>query len=137
MDERIATAWPGTTEAETIVVGPSPVHGRGVFAGRDLAAGEAVHVAPVVLLDDTEHELLASTALDGYVYDWADGGVALALGYGSLFNHAADPNCEYSLAPDDHPAWPALVYATRRVVPAGEELTVDYSGGEVDLWFDA
>lgn len=107
-----------------------------MFATRDLAAGEYVHLAPVLLLPDTDHDLLAGTAIDGYVYEWFEGGVAFALGMGSFFNHADDPNCSYELADEEHPAWPAMAYLTRRAVRAGDELTVSYTDGDIELWFD-
>lgn len=127
---------PASHVAGALDVRPSPISGRGVFTSRALPAGEVVHVAPVLLLSEHDHDRLVDTALDGYVYDWHDGGIALALGLGSVFNHAHGPNCTYELAPEDHPMWPAYVYHTVRAVAAGEELTIDYSGGEVELWFE-
>ncbi len=127
---------PSSDVAAAVTVAASPIAGRGVFTSIDLPAGELVNVAPVILLSDDDHDRLTGTALDGYVYDWHEGGVAFALGLGSVFNHDDDPNCAYELADESHPAWPAIVYATRRHVAAGEELTIDYSGGEVELWFE-
>ena len=127
---------PSAEAATALVVGPSSISGRGVFTTIDLPADIVIHVAPLILLSDDDHEHLTHTALDGYVYDWDDGGVALALGLGSVFNHAHDPNVGYELAPEDHPVFPAFVYRTERPVRAGEELTIDYSGGEVELWFE-
>lgn len=127
---------PSPRVAAAIRVASSPVHGRGVFTSIDLPAGEVVHVAPVMLLTDDDHDRLVGTALDGYVYDWHDGGVAFALGLGSVFNHEDGANLHYELTAEDHPAWPAIVYVTRRPIAAGEELTIDYSGGEIELWFE-
>ena len=127
---------PAAEVAAALVVGPSSISGRGVFTTIDLPDDVVIHVAPLILLSDDDHEHLSHTALDGYVYDWADGGVALALGLGSVFNHAHVPNVGYELAPDEHPVFPAFVYRTQRAVRAGEELTIDYSGGEIELWFE-
>lgn len=126
-DHQPETAW---------IVAPSPLDGRGVFAARDLAADEVVHTAPVLLMSDDDHQRLLDTAIDGYVYEWYEGGVAFALGVGSLINHDDDPNCRYELADENDPAWPAMTYLARRAIEAGEELTVDYLGGEGELWFD-
>ena len=119
-----------------VEVRPSPISGRGVFATRPIPAGTVVHVAPVVLLDDESHDLIDETELSGYVYDWHGGGVALALGYGSLFNHASSPSCRHQLVDDDHPAAPAIEYVTVRTVAADEELTIGYVDDDESLWFD-
>ncbi len=127
---------PSAAVAAAVTVAASSISGRGVFTSIDLPEGETVNVAPVILLSDADHDRLTGTALDGYVYEWHDGGVAFALGLGSVFNHDDEPNCIYELVDETHPAWPAIVYTTRRAVVADEELTIDYSGGEVELWFE-
>jgi SET domain-containing protein len=119
-----------------IYVAPSPIAGRGMFAAKRIKAGTNIHVAPVILLDDDDHDTIDATGLTGYVYEWYEGGVAFALGYGSLFNHASDPNCKYELTDEEHPAWPAMEYTTVRDVAKGEELTIGYVDDVDDLWFD-
>ena len=128
-------------------VASSPKHGLGVFASRDLRAGEIIHIAPVIIISDVDLQTIDSTPLHGLAYGWdEDGGTcAFALGLGSLFNHAPDPNCEYHrLDADDVDeatgvayGYDALQYSTRRAILAGEELTIDYSGGDPSvLWFE-
>lgn len=118
-----------------------------MFAARSFAEGEVVHLAPVMLMSDDDVETLESTPLRGLVYGWEHEGTsaAFALGVGSLFNHDAEPNCVYHRidagdVDDDSGAvheFDALQYSTIRAVDEGEELTVDYSGGDPSiLWFD-
>ena len=38
---------------------------------------------------------LAETVLKDYCFNWAEGKVALALGYGSIYNHSYRPNARY------------------------------------------
>lgn len=121
---------------DKMFVAPSPIAGRGMFAAEDIPAGTTVHIAPVILLDDDDHIAIDDTAITGYVYEWFQGGVAFALGYGSLFNHARRPNCKYELADEDHPSWPAMEYSTIADVRAGDELTIGYVDDEAELWFD-
>jgi hypothetical protein len=114
-------------------VRPSPVHGRGVFATRRIEADEVVHVAPVLLFSDEEYEHLAQTLLVDYVFEWHQGGVALALGVGGLFNHDANANLRYELCDDDDPARPGHSYVAERRIKKGEELTINY-GDEYAEW---
>jgi hypothetical protein len=139
-------------------VGASSRHGRGVFSNTELPVGTIVEVSPVLLI--TREEGDRDDVFGRYIFEWdvdADlTAYALALGWGSLFNHAGDPSCAYTRADDDETIAaslaaapggvtglaaglaPALLFTTLRAVIAGEELTIDYSGfGEHDMWFGA
>ncbi len=115
-------------------VAPSPYGGRGVFAAEPIAAGEVVEVAPVLVVEADEIEALNGTALRDHWYGWGDDGdAAVGLGHASLYNHAADPSCDY----EAHDTIDALVLVARRAIAVDEELTIDYTGGGVnELWFD-
>lgn len=135
--ERRVRVWSGATTADPMVVGPSVLHGRGVFATRPISAGELVHVAPVLVLSDEDFDQVAGTPFEGHLYEWAEGGAAFALGFGSVFNHATPSNLRYERTDDAHPSAPAHAYIARRDVAEGEELTIDYvDGDEAELWFD-
>jgi len=77
-----------------LCIGPSPGRGRGVFATRAFARGELVEVAPVLVLPAAQQDRLDQTVLDSYVFGWGDS-IAIAFGYGSLYNHSWTPNLEY------------------------------------------
>lgn len=114
-------------------VAPSPLGGRGVFALEAIAEGDVVEVCPVIVVPADALEALDGTPLRDHWYGWGeDGDGAVAMGHGSFYNHADDPNCEY-LA---HDVLDALVIRALRDIEAGEELTIDYTGGGVnELWF--
>ena len=116
-------------------VADSALGGRGVFAAEDIDGGVIVEIAPVIVVPADEIEALEGTPLRDYWYGWTDNGdAAVAFGHASFYNHAADPSCEY----EAHAVIDALVLRTRRAVVAGEELTIDYTGGGVnELWFTA
>jgi SET domain-containing protein len=61
------------------------------------------------------------------VFDWTGHTkrdyVALALGYGSIYNHADDPNAEWEPEPPD-----TLAFRATRHVPAGNEVFISYLG---------
>jgi len=116
--------------------------GLGVFATRDIGPEEVVEVAPVIQLDaryDELHEVLQQR-----VFDWARlaglrGIHALALGYGSSYNHANPANVRYSACNDGT----AILFEAASPIRKGEELTINYNdtGGDVvsseDNWFAA
>ena len=117
-------------------IGTSPVHGTGVFATRDLPAGTLVERAPVLVVPGEDGDLLADTALSGYLWGWGDeGDLAIALGTVTLVNHSYEPNCRYEHDVDEG----VVLLHTRRAVAADEELTINYNGDPSDdgpLWFD-
>jgi SET domain-containing protein len=120
--------------ASPIRLGKSRRRGRGVFATRDLADGEEVEQCPVIVVPAEEAEDVCATALGSYAYGWDDGAIAIALGFGSLYNHSTDPNATYEEGDDGK----SLVIRADRPIAAGQEIFIDYTGGGAQpLWFDA
>jgi SET domain-containing protein len=109
--------------------------GRGVFARRAIAAGEVIERVPVLVMTSDEYASgLSETPLKDYCFAWGVDQVALALGYGSLYNHSYKPNARYE---DVGPATKAFV-AIRAIAP-GQEITVNYNGrpgSRAKVWFD-
>ena len=93
--------------------------GRGVFAARPFAKGEAVEVCPTVELPGSE----ANGTLADYVFDSGrgDSSVVLLLGYGMLYNHSYDPNLDY-----EQEGTAAVAFVATRDIAPGEELTITY-----------
>lgn len=114
-------------------VAESPLGGRGVFTDVDLAEDDVVEVCPVIVVPADQLGALDGTTLRDHWYGWGDDGdAAVAMGHGSFYNHADDPTCTY----EAHDVLDALVVRTTRAVPAGTELTIDYTGGGTnELWF--
>ena len=110
--------------------------GRGVFALKDFEKGEMIEECPVILLSDKEVALCEQTILDDYVYAWkSDEDGAIALGYGSLYNHSPKPNVEYDLMYKDK----TIVYKAIESIKNGEEILLDYNWDSkeatVKKWF--
>lgn len=114
--------------------------GRGVFAKRPFVEGEIVETCPVVLFHRPFDSLPEEART--VVFCWSTlTGVpdthALALGYGSMYNHdnPANLRCE---ADQEHTL---LRFIATRPIAQGEELTVNYNavGGGAqwhdDNWF--
>ena len=95
--------------------------GRGVFALRPIAKDEVVERVPVLVFSAEENE--TNPVLGHYVFAWGRGTVALALGYGSLYNHSYRPNCRY-----DDVGRQTKVFTAIRDIEIGEELTINYHG---------
>ncbi len=108
--------------------------GRGVFATRPFARGDLVEAVPVLLLRPDEQDRLDGTVLDSYVFAWRDT-VAIALGFGSIYNHSWDPNLEYQKRFDEG----VIEFVAIRDIAPGDELTTNYTASRPDrpdLWVD-
>ncbi len=105
-------------------VGPSIIHGTGVFASDDVAVGTVIwRFHPPfdqVLSDDDVASLpdICRNFLATHAYRSKDlnGQLVLCGDYASFLNHSDDPNTEEL----------PFVSIARRPIPAGEEITCDY-----------
>ena len=84
--------------------------------------------------EDTK--VIHKTRLHDYYFVWdiEKQSSAIALGYGSLYNHSDTPNAEFELMIPDKMI---RIYAVTDI-PAGEEICLDYMGlkdTEATLWF--
>jgi len=94
-------------------------HGRGVYTTRRFVKGESVESCPTLELPGDQ----VTGRLGDYVFGSAEdeSEVILLLGYGMLYNHSYEANCEYV---QDGPR--TITFVTLRDVAPGEELTIDY-----------
>ena len=108
---------------------------RGVFARRPIEQGELIERVPVIVLPAEEvGEYPRERGLGAYVFEWGRGTVALALGYGSLYNHSYEPNARY-----DFSGRRTMLFVALRKIAAGEEITLNYNGEPSDrrrVWFE-
>lgn len=110
--------------------------GRGVFADRRIAAGEELERAPVLVIAPEQSLHLDHGGLHDYYYDWGAGRCAIALGYGSLYNHSYTPNARYEKLIEAD----VVVFLATRDIEIDEEIVVNYNGDPHDaspLWFEA
>jgi hypothetical protein len=101
--------------------------GRGVFAKARIREGDIVEESPMLVIPSNEWQKAKDTLLYEYVFPWGNG-VAIALGYGSLFNHKYEANVEY-VRPSKR-----LVtqFIALREIEVGEELFINYNGDPYD-----
>ena len=113
--------------------------GRGVVAGRRIAAGELIERAPVIIVPEEDRAAVDPSSVGGHIFVWEHGTIgediyrkqgraAVVLGFSSLVNHSDDPNCRFIR----HIEALALDTIAVRTIRAGEELTFDYG---MELWF--
>lgn len=113
-----------------VVVGESHIHGLGVFAVRDFAAGETVLLMDDSRVVDAAHPLRPELGEYSYHCDYlANGRVILQPSPERHINSCCDPNTYARRA-----AGVSRVIA-RKFIPTGAEITTDYiidcHGGEV------
>jgi uncharacterized protein len=112
-------------------------YGRGIFASRTIQKGELIHQAPVIVCPGDQYKKLKKTVLRNYYFNWGENydHVAIALGYGSLFNHSYSPNAMF----ENNLKEETVDFIALKRIKAGEEIFVNYNGDPDDegpLWFD-
>ena len=120
-----------------LVIKTSGARGRGVFLTEAVSEGTLIERCPVIVVPAEQLEALAATSLAEYWFRWGPLGEdgAIALGFGSLYNHAPEPNAVYVR----HFAEGVLEFIALRDIAADEEVLVNYHGGLADrspVWFD-
>lgn len=120
-----------------IAIRESGGRGRGVFATAPIAEGTLFEECHVIVVPAAQVPPLLGTVLRDYVFAWGgtDDEVAVALGCGSLYNHARDPNAMFVRKLEAR----TLAFHAIRPVAVGEEITISYHGGygdRGDVWFE-
>ena len=99
--------------------------GQGVYASKAFKAGELIETAPVIVLHNAFTTL--PKQLQSRVFNWGHltqcpAASALALGYGSFYNHSDTPNLCYRANAEQQ----LLLYYARQDISAGQQLTIHY-----------
>lgn len=97
---------------------------RGVFAKKKFLKNEVIERSPVIVLNKKDSYLCEKTILDHYLFAWKnnqDG--AIALGYGSLYNHSYHPNAfwEHDYRKRE------LIFRALKDIKKSEEITTNYN----------
>lgn len=101
--------------------------GRGVFTDTVITEGSLIEACPVIIIEnDTDRLLVKDSVLGDYLFLWQQQPPqhALALGFGSLYNHSRNSNAEYEM---NHETRRVNIYCVRDI-KAGEEITINYNG---------
>ena len=116
----------------------TPHRGRGVFASVEFHAGDIIETCHVIECPPKDTDFIDRTHLYNYYFNWGPerDRVAIALGYGSLYNHSEKPNAVYTKDFESS----QVIFKCLRSIGKGEEITVYYRDNPADktpVWFEA
>jgi len=124
------------TKTSKIRLGQTKRKGRGVFATKKIKKGEVIECAPVLVIPEAEWKLIKKTILYHYVFTWSDEpeDIALALGFGSFYNHSYTPNANFDTKVEED----VIEFVAARDIAPDEEITINYNGAgdNSPLWFE-
>ncbi len=111
--------------------------GRGVFAARDFNEGELVEECPVIVMDMAF--IFLPNEIKVMTFHWeidSPHACALALGYGSLYNHDNPASLRYEKDLQNG----IIRFMARRPICKDEELTINYNSqqgvSDSNEWFE-
>ncbi len=121
----------------SIFIAPSHLHNIGVFTAAAIPANSMIEICPILYIPREEISIIQNTIINDYYFEWDEDleAGALALGYGSIYNHSFSPNAIYEVDMQER----TLYITAYRDIEAGEEITINYNGDPQDqsaLWFD-
>ncbi len=110
--------------------------GRGVYTSMDITSGDTIEVCPVIIIPKLQLPIIHKTILHDYYFLWGEHmeDCAIALGFGSLYNHEVHPNANFILDLENN----TIDIVAIQNISAGSEITINYHGepgDEGDLWF--
>lgn len=125
-----------TLERPRLEIRTTTSKGRGVFATIPFMPGDLIEIVPVLMIPEEQEAALEKTILYNYTFAWGELAEqsALAMGYGSFYNHSYNPNAYYRR---DLEGLCLEVIAYCRIEP-GDEITFNYNGNPTcqdPLWF--
>jgi len=126
-----------TTQMPGLYILDTEKRGRAVYCVEDISKGSLIEICPVIILDKTDTDVIHNTELHDFYFVWdiEKGTSAIALGYGSLYNHSDEPNAEFVISRDTA----EIRILASQDIPSGTEIMIDYISAKdegIELWFD-
>ena len=120
----------------SLYIASSDNRGRGVFTASPIHEGDIIEVCPVIVIPKRELPIIHKTILHDHYFLWGDKleDCAIALGYGSMYNHELNPNANFILDLENM----TIDIEAIQDIAAGEEITLNYHGepgDESEVWF--
>ena len=114
---------------------PSGKHRYGMYCTEDIQKESVIEICPIIIIPGEQaREIVRGYVLYEYYFEWKRDAIAIALGYGSLYNHSPKPNAVFE--PDYKGQY--IIFKALADIPAGQEILVDYHAGNPDekVWFE-
>ena len=114
-----------------------PDSGRGVFAKVAIKKGEVIEICPIIEIPINDFANVNESILVTYFFYFGKNRkqLAVALGFGSLYNHTYEPNATYKGIPKEK----IIKFIALKNILKDEEITVNYNSGNpkdmTPLWF--
>ena len=111
--------------------------GLGVVATDNIVKSEIIESCPLIVLSPDKrldkswkrlHRVMLETMLSQHHFWWTAQYGALALGYGSLYNHSSEPNADIV----KYIKRRKMVFVANQTIHEGDEITICYRC----VWFD-
>lgn len=111
--------------------------GRGVFTDELIKKGELIEICPMIVMPAKDRKFIDQTKIFNYYFLWGDTHKqsAIALGYGSLYNHSRAANADYESYYEEEEIH---IIAYKDIQP-GEEVTINYNNdpnSQTPMWFE-
>jgi len=112
--------------SDKIYIGKSriPKAGRGVFAKRDIKKGEIIEKCPLIEVPEHDTSNLKDSILVTYFFYYGQNKerLAIALGFGSIYNHSDKPNAKFKIKQ----AKKTIDFVALYDIKKDEEITFNY-----------
>ena len=115
-----------------------PDFGRGVFANQDIKKGEIIEKSPIIVVSKNDTSNLNERILVTYFFYFGKKKekLAVALGFGSIYNHLYKPNASYKIDPKEK----TIEFTALKNIEKDSEITINYKFGnpknKTPLWFE-
>jgi SET domain-containing protein len=128
-----------TEPNSNIYVAVSPIHGRGVFAQKAIKIGAVIEECPIIKMKLQEMTVRKHMLLNYYAFmiDEQHEYTGIALGYGSLYNHADNCNANYYYDKDKE----LMIFEAIQPIAKNQEITINYlgpdsAGQSIESWIN-
>lgn len=103
--------------------------GRGVFAKRDIKAGEVIARCEILVLSTADTATLNETDMRYYLFKYNDVQDCIVLGDGEIFNHTDNENVSYELRvqTDAVSNRQVMEFKAKRNILEDEQMFINYS----------
>ena len=112
--------------------------GRGVFANQNIKKGELIEKCPIIDIPESDMSNLNESILTTYFFYFGKNKerLAVALGFGSLYNHSHTPTATYKIKYKEK----VIDFIALRNIKKDSEITIGYNFGnpkhKSPLWFE-